>query len=118
MESANDYPNRDPKSITLEGSNDAIITSFAGGNWSMIYQNTSIPIFNTRYEFQTLTFNNTTEYKHYRWTVNDIVGGGSGLAMQISEVRLLTSAVPEPSTYIAGLSALTMLGLFGYRNRK
>lgn len=28
------------------------------------------------------------------------------------------SAVPEPSTYIAGLSALGMLGLFGWRNRK
>ena len=28
------------------------------------------------------------------------------------------SAVPEPSTYLAGLSALGMLGLFGWRNRK
>lgn len=28
------------------------------------------------------------------------------------------TAVPEPSTYIAGLSALGMLGLFGWRNRK
>ncbi len=26
--------------------------------------------------------------------------------------------VPEPSTYLAGLSALGMLGLFGWRNRK
>ena len=26
--------------------------------------------------------------------------------------------VPEPSTYIAGLSALGMLGLFGFKNRK
>lgn len=29
-----------------------------------------------------------------------------------------TSAVPEPSTYLAGMSALGMLGLFGWRNRK
>ena len=28
------------------------------------------------------------------------------------------TAVPEPSTYLAGLSALGMLGLFGWRNRK
>jgi hypothetical protein len=28
------------------------------------------------------------------------------------------SSVPEPSTYLAGLSALGMLGLFGWRNRK
>jgi hypothetical protein len=27
-------------------------------------------------------------------------------------------AVPEPSTYLAGLSAFGMLGLFGWRNRK
>jgi hypothetical protein len=30
----------------------------------------------------------------------------------------LFSSVPEPSTYLAGLSALGMLGLFGWRNRK
>jgi len=29
-----------------------------------------------------------------------------------------TKCVPEPSTYLAGLSALGMLGLFGWRNRK
>ncbi|MEI8021760.1 MAG: PEP-CTERM sorting domain-containing protein [Schlesneria sp.] len=29
-----------------------------------------------------------------------------------------TAAVPEPSTYLAGLSAIGMLGLFGWRNRK
>ena len=28
------------------------------------------------------------------------------------------NVVPEPSTYLAGLSALGMLGLFGWRNRK
>jgi hypothetical protein len=28
------------------------------------------------------------------------------------------SAVPEPSTYLAGITALGMLGLFGWRNRK
>ena len=28
------------------------------------------------------------------------------------------TAVPEPSTYLAGLSALGMLGLFGWRSRK
>jgi len=28
------------------------------------------------------------------------------------------SSVPEPSTYLAGLSALGMLGMFGWRNRK
>lgn len=31
---------------------------------------------------------------------------------------LQANVVPEPSTYFAGLSALGMLGLFGWRNRK
>ena len=30
----------------------------------------------------------------------------------------LIQAVPEPSTYLAGLSALGMLGFFGWRKRK
>jgi len=28
------------------------------------------------------------------------------------------TAVPEPSTYLAGLGALGMLGIFGWKNRK
>lgn len=28
------------------------------------------------------------------------------------------NVVPEPSTYLAGLGALGMLGLFGWRNRR
>jgi len=36
LQSANDSPERDPKVITLEGSNDDRITSFASGNWELI----------------------------------------------------------------------------------
>src|SRR5882672_10468121 len=42
MESANDSPNRDPKSITLEGSNDASITNYNSGNWVLITAITNI----------------------------------------------------------------------------
>jgi hypothetical protein len=41
------------------------------------------------------------------------VGGLAGISGTVT-----ISAVPEPSTYLAGLSALGMLGLFGWRNRK
>src|SRR6266513_5685930 len=37
MESANDATDRDPKSITIEGSNDATITDFSSGNWELVY---------------------------------------------------------------------------------
>ena len=44
------------------------------------------------------------------------------LAFSIAEIEVdgvrSIAAVPEPSTYLAGLSALGMLGLFGWRNRK
>jgi hypothetical protein len=33
-------------------------------------------------------------------------------------IDITTSVVPEPSTYLAGLSALGLLGFFGVRNRK
>src|SRR5262245_60641488 len=36
MQSANDAPERDPKEVTLEGSNDDTITNFSSGNWEMI----------------------------------------------------------------------------------
>jgi hypothetical protein len=44
-------------------------------------------------------------------------GGATYFDMQIS-ADLAPIAVPEPSTYLAGLSALGMLGLFGWRSRK
>jgi len=45
-----------------------------------------------------------------------INGGHNGPFLD--DVRVYASPVPEPSTYLAGLSALGMLGLFGWRNRK
>ncbi len=36
----------------------------------------------------------------------------------VDNISISMIAVPEPSTYLAGLSALGMLGLFGWRNRK
>src|SRR5688572_28057599 len=42
LQSANDAPNRDPLSFTLEGSNDTNLTSFAGGTWELITEVTNI----------------------------------------------------------------------------
>ena len=101
MESANDAPDRDPKQITIEGSNDDAISSFDSGTWSMIVQ-IDVPSWETvfgplanRYQVQTLTFPNTTSYKHYRWTVLH-TQGPSTCCMQISEVQLLGSTALLP----------------------
>ena len=39
-------------------------------------------------------------------------------ALQVILSEYEVAPVPEPSTYMAGLSALGLLGLFGWRNRK
>ncbi len=38
--------------------------------------------------------------------------------LDFDNVKLEATSVPEPSTYLAGLSALGMLGVFGWRTRK
>lgn len=68
IQSANDAVERDPKVVTLEGSNDAVITGFGAGNWTSIAMITAAP-FAARFETQTSSFANNKPFKHYRWTV-------------------------------------------------
>jgi len=123
MQSANDSPDRDPLSITIEGSNDATITNFTSGNWTLIYANANIPAWtaiytnaNDRYAWQTFQFTNYTAFTHYRWTVlttqgNAGVTTGSGCCMQTAEVELLGEVVPknvvQPGDPLIGSSANT-----------
>ncbi len=103
MESANDAPERDPRSITIEGSNDTI-TNFASGNWTLIYANTNIPIWNTvfpaplsdRYQVQTFYFPNNKAFKSYRWTVLGVANPTAANSMQIAEVSLLAVTASNP----------------------
>ena len=107
MESANDAPDRDPKAITLEGSNDATIADFSSGTWELIYSNTNVPAWTDvfpggnnvdRYQWQTFTFSNFKAYKHYRWTVLNTQGTAgvpTTCCMQIAEVQLLGSLLPK-----------------------
>jgi PEP-CTERM motif len=46
------------------------------------------------------------------------ISGASFLFGTDNATQYWITAVPEPSTYLAGLSALGMLSLFGWRNRK
>lgn len=94
MQSANDAPERDPKRITLEGSNDDTVTDFASGNWELVYKNDAIPAFATRYQTQTFLFDNVKPYKHYRWTVVEVQTDNT-CCMQIAEVSLLGSGAPK-----------------------
>ncbi len=96
LQSANDAPDRDPKVVTLEGSNDAEVTGWDGGNWDLIVQLDDIPTWGGRFETQTFSFDNKKGYLHYRWTVVD-TQGPSGCCMQIAEVGFLGGVYSGPA---------------------
>jgi hypothetical protein len=88
MQSANDAPERDPRVITLEGSNDDTITAFDAGTWELIVQLSNIPDFTARFQTQEFYFPNKKSYKHYRWTVLETATPNT-CCFQIAEVELL-----------------------------
>ena len=97
LQSANDAPDRDPKSITLEGSNDDEITAYDTGNWQLITQIDDIPAWTGRFQTKELFFDNDKGFKHYRWVVLD-TQGPSTCCLQIAEVELLGAVPPADVT--------------------
>jgi len=97
LQSANDGPDRDPKSITLEGSNDDEITAYDTGNWQLITQIDDIPAWTGRFQTKELFFDNDKGFKHYRWVVLD-TQGPSTCCLQIAEVELLGAVPPADVT--------------------
>ena len=109
MQSANDGPERDPKDIRIEGSNDDTITGFNSGNWTLIAEVLDIPTWQSvfgpntadhRFKTQTFSFENNKPYKHYRWTVTETQGMGAAntCCMQIAEVEFLGTVLPPDVT--------------------
>ncbi|HYE33016.1 MAG TPA: LamG-like jellyroll fold domain-containing protein [Methylomirabilota bacterium] len=96
IQAANDAPERDPKIVTLEGSNDAAITNYASGTWEAITTITTAP-FATRFSTQTFSFENKKPYKHYRWVATETATPNT-CCMQVAEVELLGTVVPGDIT--------------------
>jgi hypothetical protein len=89
LTSANDAPERDPASYTLEGSYDGTtFTLIASG---------AVPAFATRFDKVVIRFENNTPYLRYRLIFPTVVGPG-GNSMQISEVELLGFLAPSDVT--------------------
>jgi hypothetical protein len=97
LQSANDAPERDPKLLTIEGSNDDTIADFASGTWELVSRLENIPAFAARFQTQTLFFDNFKAYKHYRFTVIETQTENT-CCFQIAEVGLLGSLLPQDVT--------------------
>jgi hypothetical protein len=117
MQSANDAPERDPKDVRLEGSNDDTVTGWTNGNWTLI-ADIAVPAFTERFQTQSFQFENLIPYKHYRWTVITVQNVPSAAnSMQIAEVELLAATdqadcdkariltAPENTPVLAGETA-------------
>jgi len=114
----NDSPERDPLTITLEGSN-ASSNLNLGSSWTAIYSGvTGLSALGTNDSRNTYgdieSFSNSTAYSSYRILVTGVRSDTVGM-MQFSEVKLF-SAVPEPSTMI--MAAVGLAGLLAYAWRK
>ncbi|HAN82810.1 MAG TPA: hypothetical protein DCQ59_06290, partial [Verrucomicrobiales bacterium] len=114
MQSANDAPERDPKWVRLEGSNDEA-PNWLEGDWTVIYENQNVPPWSSefpvddRFQTQTFEFGVQIPYLHYRWTVVEVQGETAN-SMQIAEVELLGKAysqkdVTQPGDPIIASSA-------------
>ena len=103
IQSANDAADRDPKTVTLEGSNDASLDGFNGATntWELIVGLTNIPPWTARLQTRTFLFDNFKPYRHYRWTVIQTQGTGgvpSTCCMQVAEVEILGTSAPKDVT--------------------
>jgi hypothetical protein len=78
--SANDFPERDPLSWTLQGSNN-------GNNWTTIdtRSNEDFPV---RFQTRIFNFNNSTPYLYYRFNMSN----NSGTILQLGEIELYGTA--------------------------
>jgi alpha-L-fucosidase 2 len=76
--SAEDVPERDPKSWEFSGSLD-------GQEWTTLDKQDDQPSFENRHQSKTFTFSNTTAYNYYRLTINDNHGDR---LMQLAEINV------------------------------
>ncbi|OQO94600.1 cytochrome C [Saccharomonospora piscinae] len=83
--SANDFPGRDPKDWTLQGSND-------GESWTDLDQRTGED-FPDRFQAKQYRFDNDTSYAHYRL---DITANDGEDAMQLAEFELYSGEETPP----------------------
>lgn len=91
LQSANDAPERDPASYTIEGSNDD------GATFELVASG-DVPAFPARFATIILPFANTQPYESYRVIFPTVADGAAANSMQVAEVELLGTVAPQDVT--------------------
>ncbi len=124
---ANDAPDRDPASYSLFGTNSVIIGGgpFALSSFSLISSG-SLALPTTRNtggaaplddaNSQTVSFANAQAFRSYLVIFPTVKNEAGANSMQIAEVQLDGTVVPEPGTF--GLLGLMTAGVFAFRRSR
>jgi hypothetical protein len=93
LTSANDMPLRDPKTVSISGSNDGV-------NFTLLDTKTNIT-FSSRFQKQTFSFTNTKAYQYYRL---DMAANPGNDGLQVSEIELIETGSTLKSTQMVEFS--------------
>ena len=107
LTSANDMPGRDPKSWTLEGSNN-------GGAWTVI-DTRADEVFSERLQSRTFSTSNSRPWRHYRLSMSN--SGGAGFGLQLAEFKIPAGVLleAEPGNGSVSLSWTQVPGASTYQ---
>jgi len=104
--SADDFPDRDPKSWNLLGSND-------GSEWTTLDTKTNEE-FSSRSQKNAYTFTNAAAYAYYRLQINSVFDPATATGVQLAELEILgipavTSVTVSPTTLDLDINDLKQL---------
>lgn len=103
LRTANDSPDRDPASFTLQGSIDGV-------NFIDIVADVAVDPIATRFHNRNYVFDNDTAYLYYRIFFPTLANDAVANSMQIGEIQLF-AVVPTPAALPAGLAMMTLVAM-------
>lgn len=113
---ANDAEERDPTAWSLFGTNDPVTSmdNSVGNqeNWSLVDSGAVLLPSGRNTLGPLVTVNNATPYAAYRMVFTDVKNAAAANSMQIAEISLGGTVIPEPGSGICVLVTAACLGLF------